>query len=92
MVTNYVTILCFSKIALKITYYGNILCDYILNKIFFCDIKINLLYQQYNIVQKFGDMMAYLPSEDAKQLKNGIVHIHKMLELRKFRVIHQKLN
>lgn len=89
MVTNYMTVLCFSKIPLKVTYYGNICCNYIPNEIFFCDITINPLYQHYNIIQKIGDMMAYLSSEDAKQLKNGIVHIHKMLELRKFRAIHQ---
>ena len=92
MVTNYVTILCFSKIPLKITYYGNIYCNYISNKILFCDIKINPLCQYYNIGRKFGDMMAYLSSEDAQQLKNGIVNIYKMLELRKFHVIHQKIN
>ena len=30
--------------------------------------------------------------EESKQLKNGIVRIHKMLEIRKLRVIHQRMN
>ena len=36
--------------------------------------------------------MAYITRKDTKQLKNGIVKIHKMLELRKLRAIHQRIN
>ena len=36
--------------------------------------------------------MAYITHEDSKEIKNGIVRIHKILEIRKLRNIRHRNN
>lgn len=45
--------------------------------------------QKYSIKRR-GIKLAAITNHNQKELKEGIIHIHKMLELRKLRTIHQK--